>query len=74
MKIEARLEDGKPILFLLSEVDENKVTCFTDAESHSSATRGYMRSLPKPANRSEVLACWECLARYASHVSYTMKL
>lgn len=74
MKLEIRLEDGKPIIFLLSEIDRNMVTCFTDKESHSSATRGYMRSLPKPKTRNEIFASWETLERYANSVSYAMKL
>lgn len=74
MKLETRLEDGKPIIFLLSEIDHNMVQCYTDKEMHASATRGYMRSLPKPETRTDVLACWELLTRYAAHVVYTMKL
>ena len=74
MKIELRLEDGKPIIFLLSEIEENKVTCWTDKEEHGSATRGYMRSLEKPATRAQFLACWKTLQRYSAHVIYTMEL
>jgi len=74
MKIEARIEDGKPIIFLLSEIDRNMVQCYTDKEQHASATRSYMRSLPKPETRADILACWETLTRYADHVAYTMKL
>jgi hypothetical protein len=74
VKLEMRLEDGKPIIFLLSEIDANKVTCWTDKEQHASAARGYMRSLPKPETRADILASWETLGRYATHVAYTMKL
>lgn len=73
MKIEMRLEDGKPIIFLLSEIEKNQVTCWTDKEQHSSATRGYMRSLPKPQTGQDLLACWQTLCRYADHVAYTMR-
>lgn len=74
MKLEVRIEDGKPVIFLLSEIEENKVTCYTSKEGHCSATRGYMRSLPKPQTRGEILEAWILLERYANSVAYAMRL
>lgn len=74
MKLEVKMEDGRPIIFLLSDIEDNKIICWTDKEEHASATRSYMRSLPKPVTRTDILASWETLQRYSVQVAYTMRL
>jgi hypothetical protein len=75
VKIEIRLEDGKPIIFFTDVLSQSKnIQCYSMADQHNYASRGYMRSLPIPETCADILASWETLGRYAAHVAYTMKL
>jgi hypothetical protein len=65
MKLDIKIENGSPIIFLTDEVNHNKmVVCYSKAYGHSSADRGYMRSLPKPATPAEVANAWRVLGQY----------
>jgi hypothetical protein len=76
MKIELRMENGEPIIFLPDDDTgkPNFIACYTENEQHSEAQRAYMRSLKKPSSDAEFLLCWQTLQRYAKHVVYTMKI
>lgn len=76
MKIELRMENGKPIIFLPDDDTgkPNVIACYTEREQHSEAQRAYMRSLKKPCNDLERLLCRQVLRRYAEHTIYTMKI
>jgi hypothetical protein len=73
VRIEIRIEDGAPIIFLLSEIEnDHRVNCYTTKEQHSSATRAYMRSLPKVEKRPDILRAWALLETYARHTRDVM--
>ena len=50
MKLDIRMEDGKPAIFWTDSEDvrQHYVICFTLHDGHNEASRAYMRSLPKP--------------------------
>jgi hypothetical protein len=75
MRIEIRLENGKPILFFPEEIERDKsIACYCETEGHASAARAYMRRLPKPESPADALACWRVLERYVKHVIYVQTL
>jgi len=66
MKLELRLEDGKPILFFTDiENRDKKIDCYTIREQHGISSRAYMRSLPKPETAEQKNAAWALLKHYA---------
>ena len=70
MKIEVRLENGKPILFFPEYVNHDKtIVCYAELGGDSRASRAYMRSLPKPITSAERIECWLTLARYAEYIA-----
>jgi hypothetical protein len=69
MKIDIRLEDGKPILFFLNidvNSKNNLINCFNHKEMHNQASRAYMRSLKKPLTKNELLESFRLLKYYAN--------
>lgn len=64
MKIDIRMEDNKPIIFLID--DEGYIVGFNKKEGHVSVSRAYMRSLKKPDNRNHILECWRLLSQWAN--------
>jgi hypothetical protein len=67
MKLELRIEDGKPILFFLDvENRDRSIQCYRIGTEHSNASRAYMRSLPKPETAQEKNDCWGLLDHYAN--------
>ena len=66
MKLELRIEDGKPILFFLDvENRDRSIQCYTIGTEHSQASRAYMRKLPKPETAHEKNLAWALLKHYA---------
>ena len=67
MKIDIRLEQGKPILFFTDFVNKNTglIECFTIHDGHSEASRDYMYRLPKPETQEQFKACSETLEAWA---------
>jgi hypothetical protein len=66
MKLEIRLEDGKPIIFFTDALNQSKnIQCYSMADQHNHASRGYMRSLPKPETAHEKNMAWDLLKHYA---------
>ena len=63
MKIDIRLEQGKPILFFTDFVNKNSglIECFTIHDGHSEASRYYMYGLPKPKTLEQFKACSKTL-------------
>ena len=69
MKIELRLEDGKPIIFFPDGMKLDKtISCYCDNGQHAIASRAYMRSLKKPSTHEQMEDCWQLLKRYTSYV------
>jgi len=67
MKIELRLEDGKPIIFFTDEIERDKtISCYCDNGQHAKASRAYMRSLKKPSNYDQIEKCWRLLQSYSN--------
>jgi hypothetical protein len=66
MKLELRLEDGKPVIFFTDDIDHGKlITCYSAIGQHSSASRSYMRGLPKPVKPTDMVLCWKLLGQYS---------
>lgn len=67
MKIELRIEDGKPIIFFTDEVERDKsINCWTVQTEHATASRAYMRQLEKPVTHDQQIACWRALNHYSN--------
>lgn len=70
MKIDIRMEDGRPVLFFPDETGANRrVPFFSLTDGHGEACRAYMRRLPKPATPAEKLRAWQALRIYAGHAA-----
>jgi hypothetical protein len=66
MKLELRIEAGKPVIFFTDiENPDKKIQCYGMDFEHAIASRAYMRSLPKPLTASEKNAAWDLLKHYA---------
>lgn len=70
MKLEIRIENGKPILFWLDDPDEHgeNVTCFTMQDMHNTSSKAYMRDLPKPETKEDYTQAFRVLASWSAHV------
>ena len=67
MKLEIRLEDGKPILFFTDSENRDKtIDCYTQRDGHNTAARAYMRRLSKPSTGEDLGACWALLGAYGT--------
>ena len=71
MKIDIRIEDNAPIIFLID--NNGYIIGFNKKEGHVSASRAYMRSLKKPDNRNHILESWRLLAQWANIGIDTLK-
>lgn len=67
MKIDIRLEQGKPILFFTDFVEKTTglIECYTDHDGHSLASRDYMYRLSKPETPEQFKACSKTLEGWA---------
>ena len=67
MKIDIRLEQGKPIMFFTDFVEKSTgfIESYTRHDGHSMASRDYMYGLPKPETQEQVMACCEVLEAWA---------
>ena len=67
MKIDIRLEKGRPILFFTDWLEKSTglIECYTRHDGHSMARRDYMYELPKPETQEQVMACCETLEAWA---------
>ena len=63
MKIDIRLEKGKPILFFTDWLEKSTglIECYSRHEGHSMASRDYMYGLPKPKTLEQFKACSKTL-------------
>lgn len=67
MKIEIYMEDGQPLIVFPQLINYDKtVSVYSQTEQHSSATRGYLRTLKQPETKEEIAAAWRALAWYAA--------
>ena len=67
MKIDIRLEHGKPILFFTDCVEKSTgfIESYTRHDGHSMASRDYMYGLPKPETPDQFKACCKTLEDWA---------
>ena len=69
MKIELRLEDGKPIIFFPDEMKLDKtISCYCENGQNATSSRAYMRSLKKPSTHEQMADCWRLLHNYSNHL------
>jgi hypothetical protein len=69
MKLDIRLEDGKPAIFWVDHPDaknSHMVLCFTASDSHTYASRAYLRSLPIPLTREELQSSARLLRQFGA--------
>lgn len=69
MKLDIRLEDNNPIIFLLDfDNYQDKIHCYNLNSECNMASRAYMRSLKKPESKADLMASWQLLQHYATLV------
>lgn len=66
MRIEALIEDGRPLLVFPDEIQPDKTIQVYGREGHATASRAYLRRLRKPETPAEVLAAWREIQCYAA--------
>lgn len=68
MKLDIRMESGRPIIFWVDDPDatQHTVTCYTLHDEHNASSRAYMRDLPKPQTSEEFDLVMRTLAAWAS--------
>lgn len=67
MKLDIRMEQGRPIIFWTDDPDatQHTVTCYTLHDGHNSSSRAYMRGLPKPQTAEDFDRVMSTLAAWA---------
>jgi len=67
MKLEIRLEDGKPIIFWTDNPDDrpHEIAAYGMHCEHVTASRGYMRKCKKPETVADFESCMKTLAHWA---------
>lgn len=68
MKLDIRMEYGKPIIFWLDNPDDDpwEITAYGLHCEHVSACRAYMRKLKKPETPEDIQSCFKVLKYWAS--------
>lgn len=67
MKLDLRLEDGKPCIVWTDcpDVREEHYMMFTLHDGHNEIPKEYIRRLKKPKNQGEVIECMRVLKGFA---------
>lgn len=63
MKIEFKIEDNKPVLFLID--NNGYIVAFNKKDGFFSASRAYMRSLEPVTSHAHLLSAWHLMAQWS---------